>query len=166
MARDETDPQAGAPAPHADALEIIAADHEAIRAQLAAFAAFDDPSSPGADRHALVARLGALLNAHGSIETEIFYPALAGLAEADTALLGHALADHREIDTHLQRLAAADPQGSDFAERLAALAGAVHAHLFEEERSLLPLAGRLGLAELGERMSARRTELMAGQGED
>ena len=166
MTHDDADPQADAPAPHADALAIIAADHEAVRAQLAAFAAFDEQSSPGADRHALVARLGALLNAHGSIETEIFYPALAALDQVDTGLLGHALADHREIDTHLQRLAAADPQGSEFAERLAALAGAVHAHLFEEERSVLPLAGTLDLAELGARMSARRTELMAGQGED
>ena len=164
MAHDDPDPQADAPAPHADALAIIAADHEAIRAQLAAFAAFDEPSSPGADRHALVARLGALLNAHGAIETEIFYPALA--READAALLGHALADHREIDKHLQRLAAADPQGGEFAERLSALAGAVHAHLFEEERSLLPLAGTLDLAGLGERMSARRAELLAGQGQD
>jgi hypothetical protein len=164
MAHDDVDPQAEAPAPHADALAIIAADHEAIRAQLAAFAAFDEQSAPPADRHALVARLGALLNAHGSIETEIFYPALARVA--DTALLGHALADHREIDSHLQRLAAADPQGSEFAERLAALAGAVHAHLFEEERSLLPQSAGLDLAELGERMSARRTELLSGQGQD
>lgn len=164
MAHDDADPQAGAPAPHADALEIIAADHEAIRAQLAAFAAFDEQSAPGADRHALVARLGALLTAHGRIETEIFYPALARVTDAGR--IGHALADHREIETQLQHLAGADPLGSEFAERLAALAGAVHAHLFEEERSLLALDGELDLAELGERMSVLRTELLAGQGED
>lgn len=164
MTHDDPDPQADTPAPHADALEIIAADHEAIRAQLAAFAAFDEQSSPGADRHALVARLGALLTAHGRIETEIFYPALARAAEA--APLADALADHREIETQLQRLAAADPQGDGFAERLAALAGAVQDHLAEEERTLLPQVGSLDLAELGERMSARRTELLAGGGED
>jgi hypothetical protein len=160
----DIDPQADAPSPHADALEIVAADHEAIRALLAAMVSFDGQPTRAADRHALVARLGAMLHAHGEIETGIFYPALAG--HVDAALLGRAMADHRDIDTLLQRLAGVDPDSDEFAEHLAELSGAVLAHLFEEERSVLPGAATLDLAGLGARMLARRTELLAGQGED
>jgi Hemerythrin HHE cation binding domain len=160
----DIDPPAGTPAPHADALQIVAGDHEAIRALLAAMASFDTQPTRAADRHALVARIGAMLHAHGEIETGILYPALSG--HVDAALLGRALADHRDIDVLLQRLAGVDPDTDEFAEHFAELSGAVLAHLFEEERSLLPRAATLDLAALGARMLARRTELLAGQGED
>jgi hypothetical protein len=160
----EVDPQANPPSPHADALAIITADHEAIRALFAEFERFAEPPTRAADRHGLVARIGALLRAHGEIETEIFYPALAG--RVDAALLGRAMADHGEIDTLLQRVAAADPDSAEFSEHYAALAGTVHAHLFEEERSVLPQAVGLDLAALGAHIMQRRGALLAEQGVD
>lgn len=160
----EADPQASLLSPHAQALHVIHADHDTIRAMLADIEASAEQPTGAADRHALVARLGALLRAHAEIETTLFYPALAG--HVDAALLGRALADHAEIDALLQRLAAADPDSDDFAGQFATLAGTVHAHLFEEERSVLPHAAALDLGDLDAQIAQKRGALMAEQGVD
>lgn len=164
MGYDAADPQANPPAPHADALQILLADHEAIRALFAEFEAFAEQPTRAADRHGMIARIGALLRAHGEIETGVFYPALAG--HIDAALLGRAMADHHEIEMLLQRVAEADPDSAEFGEHFATLAGTVHAHLFEEERSVLPHAAPLDLAALGAQISRKRGALMAEQGVD
>jgi Hemerythrin HHE cation binding domain len=160
----DADSPANPPAPHADALQILHADHAAIRALFAELDALAEQPTGAADRHGLVARIGALLRAHADIETTVFYPALAN--HVDAGLLGRALADHADIDALLQRVAAAEPGSEIFVEQFAALAGTVHAHLFEEERSVLPHAAALDLAGLGAQMAQRRATLMAEQGVD
>lgn len=162
MAYDDSPLNEAPPAPHADALEILGGDHAAIRALFAQYALFAREPTGAADRHGLIARLGALLRAHDTLEAELFVPALQG--HADAALLGHALADHAEIRAQLQQVAAVDPDDPGFDEHFAALAGRVHAHLFEVERSLFPAAAGIDLAALGERMMQRRGELMADEG--
>lgn len=160
----ESHPAAEPVAPHADALQILVGDHEAIRALFAEYALYAQEPTGAADRHGLIARLGALLHAHDTIEAELFFPALEG--RVDAALLGHALADHAEIDAQLQHVASIDPDDPAFDEHFAALAGKVHAHLFEVERSMFPHALGLDLAALGERIAQRRGELLAEQGVD
>ena len=160
----DADPQANAPAPHSDALQILRADHEAIRALFAEYTMFAAQPAGKADRHGLIARLGALLRTHGEVEATIFYPALHG--RVDPALIGRALADHAEIDAQLQSVAAADPDSPGFDEHFSALAGTVHAHLFEVERSMFPHAAELDLAALGAQMAAHRGARLAEQGVD
>ena len=160
----ESHPAAEPVAPHADALQIRVGDHEAIRALFAEYALYAQQPTGAADRHGLIARLGALLRAHDAVEAELFVPALEG--RVDAALLGHALADHAEIGAQLQHVASIDPDDPSFDEHFAALAGKVHAHLFEVERSMFPQATGLDLGALGERIAQRRGELMAEQGVD
>lgn len=161
MAYESHPPEAPA-SPHADALQILAADHEAIRALFAEYALYAQQPTGAADRHGLIARLGALLRAHDTIEAELFLPALDG--HVDAALAGHVLADHAEISRQLQHVASIDPDDAAFDEHFAALAGRVHAHLFEVERSLFPPAAALDLRALGERIAQRRNELMSDEG--
>jgi len=158
----ESHPPGSSPAAAPDALQILSADHEAIRALFAEYALYAQQPTGAADRHGVIARLGALLRAHDRIEAELFLPALEG--RADAGMLGHALADHAEISQQLQHVAAIAPDDPGFDEHFAALAGKVHAHLFEAERSLFPHAAGLDLVALGERITQRRGELLADQG--
>jgi hypothetical protein len=154
------------PAPAAstqDALQLIEGDHRRIRALIVDLLFLSDGTSAPADRQGLLARLAALLKAHGRIEREILYPALVGRAEP--ARLARAPADHDAIDALLEDLAG-DASAADFSERMARLADAVQAHLDEEERDLLPHAVGLDVAGLGVELALRRGALQADAAPD
>jgi hypothetical protein len=99
---------------------------------------------------------------HGRIEAELVYPALEG--RLDGPKLARALAEHAQAETLLAALAGLEPDAPDFAERTAALAAAVRAHVAEEERTLLPALAGLDLEALGARLAARRAALLTDPG--
>jgi hypothetical protein len=146
-----------------DALELLFADHRRIDhllddcARLAAA-----PAHSEADRSGLLARLGALLNAHATLEQELFYPALVGIPEQ----VSSALAEHAQLTGRLEALSQPDLPAEGFGEALAALAQGVRAHMGHEEVHLFPAALTLDLQALGTRLALRRGELLGDQGVD
>jgi len=146
-----------------DALELLFADHRRIDALLddcARLAA--SPAHSEADRSGLVARLGALVGAHATMEHELFYPALPDAA----ALVADAEADHARITRQLQELAAPDLSAAGFAGRVADFARLLRDHVNLEELRLFPAALALDLQALGTRLALRRGELLGDQGVD
>jgi len=162
MAPDTTSHQC---ASSQDALQLLQADHRRIAGLLddcTRLAADDSGSHSGADRSGLVARLGALLQAHAQVEQELFYPAIQATPQA----LEQARLDHAHVAELLGRLVADEQEHAHFAENLAALVAAVRAHVAEEEEHLFPAAATLDLQALGARMAVRSAELMGEQGVD
>ena len=152
---DEEMPEGANAATAEDALELLRNDHRTIDGLLELLTTEGRGAS---DRHGLLSRLGALLRAHARIEDEIFYPALADRVEAGA--LRQAEAEHAQIATLLEALAAVDPSRSGFDARALALAEAVRRHVTTEENQLMPRSAGLDLQELGDRLARRRAVLL------
>ena len=148
-----------------DAIRLLEQDHETLRELLRALSETTNRAAKG--RRELLQRVGAVLRAHARIEEEIFYPAFARAARTNEQrkLLTEAYEEHRAAE----RLVLPDLEGSDvgsnvFGGRAKVLKDLVEHHAEEEERELFPVARRLldraKLLELGDRMQARKDELL------
>jgi len=119
-------------------------------------------------RQQLLAEIEAKLKAHTTIEEEIFYPAFreAGEKSDDDKMYFEALEEHRAAgDLVLPDLLKTDPASEKFSGRAKVLKELVEHHADEEEKEMFPRAKKLlnrdELAELGERLEARKDELLA-----
>jgi hemerythrin-like domain-containing protein len=119
-------------------------------------------------RRALITEIEAKLKAHTTIEEEIFYPAFreAGQKSDDDKMYFEALEEHRAAgELVLPDLVNTDPSSEKFSGRAKVLKELVEHHADEEEKEMFPrakkLLGRDELAELGERLEARKEELLA-----
>ncbi len=162
-------PDAAGAAPSApgtqDALALLAAQHRQVDAAFSDYVLAGTEAASAADRQGLIARISMRLRAHGTVEEELFYPALrqAGLPDA---VLDAAAEDHAQVFEKLQQLAEAQA-GSD--AEMQAVDAQVHAlhdqvrrHVADEEASLFAAARRLGLdlEALGTQMAMRHGVLL------
>jgi hypothetical protein len=97
----------------------------------------------------------------------VFYPAFLEAAEAkgDRQLFFRATEDHHAADIVLAELAATGPDSEHFLAKIQLLDELLGGHLEREEKTMFPHARRLidreDMAEVGERMQARRASLEA-----
>jgi hemerythrin-like domain-containing protein len=149
-----------------DAITLLKNDHAEMRDLLGQL----EKSTPRAvkKRLSLLQEIEANLKADTTIEEEIFYPAFkeAGQKSDDEAMYFEALEEHRAAgDLVLPDLLDTDPASEKFSGRAKVLKELVEHHADEEEKEMFPRAKKLlskaELAELGERMEARKEELLA-----
>jgi len=149
-----------------DAIKLLKADHVEMRDLLSEL---ESTTSRGVKkRQQLLAEIEAKLKAHTTIEEEIFYPAFreAGEKSDDDKMYFEALEEHRAAgDLVLPDLLKTDPASEKFSGRAKVLKELVEHHADEEEKEMFPRAKKLlnrdELAELGERLEARKDELLA-----
>ncbi|MCY7315246.1 MAG: hemerythrin domain-containing protein [Rubrivivax sp.] len=158
------DPAGVASAAPDDALSLLREDHRRLEALLVDCeqAAADTTATSSADRSGLVARLGALLVAHGQVEDELVYP------ELDEAAAAKGRADHDEIGTLLKALVedGQDAHG-EFGSKLSPLAARLRAHVaLEEQQWFAALSGLRDEPGLSQQLASRRAELLGPQGVD
>ena len=149
-----------------DAIQLLKNDHKEMRALLGAL----ESSTARAvkKRQQLVTEIETKLKAHTTIEEEIFYPAFkqAGKKSDDDKMYFEALEEHRAAgDLVLPDLVRTNPSSENFSGRAKVLKELVEHHADEEEKEMFPrakkLLSRAELADLGERMEARKQELLA-----
>ena len=148
-----------------DAIALLKKDHVTVRALLTELEATSTRAVK--KRGELLARVERELKAHTTIEDEIFYPAFkaAGKKSDDQAMFFEAREEHRAAgDLVLPDLLGTDPASDNFSGRAKVLKELVFHHAKEEERDMFPRAKELmsrgQLEELGERMAARKEELL------
>ena len=149
-----------------DAIQFLKNDHKEMRALLGAL----ESSTARAvkRRQQLVTEIEMKLKAHTTIEEEIFYPAFkeAGKKSDDDKMYFEALEEHRAAgDLVLPDLLRTNASSEKFSGRAKVLKELVEHHADEEEKEMFPRAKKLlskaELAELGERLDARKQELLA-----
>lgn len=145
------------PAPK-DAIALLKADHEAV-SQL--FTEYEKTRSVP-NKKALVAEICTALSVHAQIEEEIFYPAVKA-ALKDKLLVPEATVEHGGVKDLIAQLEGVEPDGEMYDAKVKVLSEYVKHHVKEEQTEMFPKAkaSSLDMAELGERMVARKTELMA-----
>ena len=149
-----------------DAITLLTNDHKKVRALLDELA--ETTSRAEKTRTELLAKIALELEVHTTIEEEIFYPAFRGAGQKsdDDKMFFEAMEEHRAAgDLVLPDLLKTRVTTDQFGGRAKVLKELVEHHADEEEKEMFPraraLLGKEALAELGERLAARRQELIA-----
>jgi|SRR5690606_1961584 len=147
-----------------DAITLLTNDHKVVRGMLEELAATTKRAAK--TRTELLKKIATELEAHTTIEEEIFYPAFrkAGEKSEDDKMFFEAMEEHRAAgDLVLPDLMQTEVGSDQFGGRAKVLKELVDHHAKEEEKEMFPRARKLmdkaQLQELGERMAARKAEL-------
>jgi hemerythrin superfamily protein len=148
-----------------DAITLLKNDHKEMRAMLGELESTTTRAAK--KRQALLAKIKTNLEAHTSIEEEIFYPAFkeAGKTSDDDKMYFEALEEHRAAgDLVLPDLLKTDPSTENFSGRAKVLKELIEHHAGEEEKEMFPRARKLldktELTALGEQMELRKRQLL------
>jgi len=143
-----------------DAVALLKADHRKVEDLFAKF-----ESARGADRkRALATEICTELTVHATIEEEIFYPACRGEIEDD--LLDEAHVEHDGAKVLIAEIEQGGPDDDFYDAKVKVLSEMIKHHVKEEEmraEGMFAQAREAGLDmdALGDRMAARKQELMA-----
>lgn len=145
------------PAPQ-DAIALLKADHATVSALFAEY----EKTRSVANKKALVAEICAALSVHAQLEEEIFYPAVKA-ALKDRLLVPEATVEHASVRDLIAQLEGVQPDGEMYDAKVQVLSEYVKHHVKEEQNEMFPKvkASSLDLVELGERLAARKGDLLA-----
>ena len=141
-----------------DAIALLKADHEAVSQLFAE----DEKTRSVPRKKALVAEVCTALSVHAQIEEEIFYPAVKA-ALKDKLLVPEATVEHACLKDLIAQLEGVEPDGEMYDAKVKVLSEYVKHHVKEEHTEMFPKAkaSSLDMIDLGERMAARKNELLA-----
>lgn len=163
---EKTTPRAGsAAAAREDVLNMLIADHKRAKKSFKDFEKLDAQKQADACKE-LVEQTCAELQVHTTLEEEVFYPAVRqALKEQD--LLDEAEVEHASAKQLIEQLQSMQQQSrldGKFSATFTVLGEYVKHHIKEEESELFEQCEKAGTkidwAALGERMKARKAELM------
>ena len=143
-----------------DAVALLKDDHRKVEDLFAKF-----ESAKGAKRkQELAEKICLELIVHTKIEEEIFYPACEGAVEED--LIKEAVVEHDSAKVLISEIQAGGPNEEYYDAKVKVLQEMIEHHVEEEEKrveGMFSQARKAGLDmdSLGERMMARKEELMA-----
>lgn len=141
-----------------DAVALLKADHRKVEEL---FEAYEKSKSKSA-KAKLAQQICMELTIHATIEEEIFYPAVSDLVEED--MLDEAYVEHDGAKVLIGELLAGTPDDKFYDAKVKVLSEEIKHHVKEEEQKdgIFYQAKKAGadMMELGERLSARKDELM------
>lgn len=143
-----------------DAIALLKQDHEKVRGLLESL-----ERATGPRRTKLLGQIEQELQVHTTIEEEIFYPAWreAARKKDDQTMYYEAVEEHGVVKVFLPG-AGSGANNEELKAKAKVLKELVEHHADEEEKEMFPRARQVmerdELRELGERMEARKRELM------
>jgi hemerythrin superfamily protein len=152
-----------------DAIEMLKADHRAVKALFKKFAALkaDGDTDNQEEKSSVVQEICTALTVHTAIEEEIFYPAVRKAID-DEALMDEALVEHASAKDLIVQLQEMDSEDDLYDAKVTVLGEQIDHHVQEEEGEMFPEAkkSKVDTEELGSLMQGRRQELMSEMGSD
>ena len=117
-----------------------------------------------AKKKKLVAEICTELSVHAQVEEEIFYPAVQK-ALKDRELVPEATVEHASMKELIAQVEGKEPDGDMFDAKITVLSEYVKHHVKEEQNEMFPKAKAtsLDMNALGEKIAARKAELMAAR---
>ena len=148
------------------ALKLLNQDHDEVDALFKEYESGKDGMKP-AQKEKLATQICDMLTVHATIEEEIFYPAVRNVSEDVQDLVAEAAVEHQSLKDIIGRLQSAPPSDPLYDAGVTVLAEYVKHHVREEEGDLFPKvrSSDLDLEALGERLQARKAELMSEDGQ-
>ena len=148
-----------------DAIALLKADHRQVEEWFGQF-----ESTRSAERKSdLATKICKALKVHTTVEEEIFYPAFLEATEEED-IHHEAEVEHDGAKKLIAEIENAGPQDDYFDARVTVLSEMIKHHVKEEEQRdgmfAKARAADMDLVALGEKMAARKAQLMTGAGED
>lgn len=144
-----------------DAIALLKADHEKVSELFSAY----DKADSKAKKKSLVDEICTELTVHAQIEEEIFYPAVKAVLKDDFIVVEGAV-EHLGIKNLIDQLEGIESGGDVYDAKVKVLAEYVEHHVKEEQSDMFPKAKKapsLDLVELGDRMAARKADLLSNR---
>jgi len=143
-----------------DAIALLKADHRKVEDLFEKF----EKARDGERKKALAKEICTELCVHATIEEEIFYPACKG--EVEDNLMSESYVEHDGAKVMIAELLASSPDDEFYDAKMTVLSEEIKHHVKEEERPREGVfaqvrEGDVDLAALGDRMAARKKELLA-----
>jgi hypothetical protein len=143
-----------------DAIALLKADHRNVEELFERFESARDATR----KKALALEICTELSVHATIEEEIFYPACKGKVEKD--LMSESYVEHDGAKVMIAELCRSSPDDEFYDAKMTVLAEEIKHHVKEEEKpgeGVFAHArdGNLDMMALGERMKARKEQLLA-----
>lgn len=154
--------------PSPDAIALLIADHDEVRELFDAYEALVADGADDDERRAVAEQICRLLAVHAAVEAEIFYPAARAAGDLDD-LVDEAEDEHASMQELIEQIEALSPADERYDGTVLVLSEVVEQHVLEEEGELFPrLRGSPAFdrQELGERIDARRQDLLSTLGEE
>ena len=129
-----------------DAVDLLDADHKAVKKMFIDHAALCAGGAPDAERHRLAQRIAQALGVHAQIEEEIFYPEVRK-ALGDDALIDEALQEHAEAKALAARIQGMKPADAGLDAVVLQLGALIDQHVLEEREQIF-LRARLSTMDL------------------
>lgn len=141
-----------------DATALLRADHKLVSGLFEEY----EKASTKAMKKKLVTQICMELSVHAQVEEEIFYPAVKQ-ALKDHALVPEATVEHATLKSLIAQVEGVEPDGEMFDAKIKVLCEYVEHHVKEEQDEMFPKAKatKLDMVELGDKMAARKKELIA-----
>ena len=151
-----------APPKKNDAIDLLDADHIAVKKQFQAFNKLAEDKAPASKRKALADEICRALTVHTQIEEEIFYPA-ARAAIHDDPMFDEATVEHASAK---ELIAQIEDMGADealFDAKVIVLGEYIDHHVKEEREEMFPKAraSKMDLVDIRDQLAALKQELMA-----
>lgn len=149
------------PTPYENAIDLLDADHKAVKALFIAYDALCEDEAPADERQQLARKICMEITVHAQIEEEIFYPEVRKVL-GDDGLLDEAEQEHaaaKETIASIQSMRAGDKK---YDETVQALAKLIDAHVLEEREQIFLRAqyAPMDLRGLAVPLAARKAQLL------
>lgn len=150
-----------APAKKNDAVDVLDADHIAVKKLFTAYKKLCDAEAAPADKHDIAEQICHELTIHAQIEEEIFYPQLRE-AISDDALLDEAEVEHSTAKDLIAQISAMDPQDDLYDAKVTVLGEYIDHHVKEEREEMFVKARRstLDLVAVAKALKQRKAVLI------
>ena len=147
-----------------DALQLLIGDHNRVRGLFAKFK--EAKESENTDEMATVAtKIFEDLEAHTTIEEEIFYPAIRQMDEDLVEDVEEGIQEHHVVKVLMEEMAALEPGGDEWVAKMTVLIENVEHHAEEEEEEMFPevrsAADADALEQIAVQLEARKAEMGA-----
>lgn len=146
-----------------NAVKLLKEDHREVAALMKKFEEAEE-----GEKSPIAQRICTLLTVHAQIEEELLYPAAQRtLREKQQHLVDEAAVEHSSVKTLISQIESSHEGEELYDARVKVLGEYVKHHVKEEENELFPKLQqmKIDLGRLGERLAARKAELLSEMGE-
>jgi hypothetical protein len=123
------------PIAYEDAVDLLDADHKAVKKMFIDHAAMCDVAAPSRAKRELAQRICQALTVHAQLEEEIFYPAVRE-AIGDDALMDEALHEHAEAKALIARIGSLSADDAAHGTAVKQLGKVIDQHVLEEREQI------------------------------
>ena len=148
---------------HQDALQLLMAEHREVKAMFQNYQKLAEAGGKGDERMLLASQICVALAVHTQVEEEILYPAARTVLTRDEDIVDEAYVEHAGAKSLIAQIKTMTSDQPMFDAKVKVLGEYVDHHVKEEETEFFPKLRKasLDLGAMGERIAARKKQLMA-----